>query len=851
MLKNTKLLLLTLLFFTSISFAQIKIIEFPVPNYGETDSLFFDITSTRNIIPLSKNWHLYLPENPENKIDVTIPSIFINENSVVYQREFNFSPEQILNYKFEFVSFGINYMCEIFINNVSLYKHAGGTYPFTVEIPKDILNYDVPNVLQIKVYHKLDAKNTIPVKPRFLFPDSKGGILRDLYIKLIPLKRLENINYTFTSSKRNKKTKAKLNIKFDIVDESPTGEEGQINYKCYLQFYDPAKETILYSKDFNIKFKNSRKVKKSVNISLSNPEFWDLTARKNYFLRLVLSDGENILDEYKQNIPLRKISLTRNGIKLNGKKITIKGVTYITSSDVFYTDDLYDVFKRDIKIIKDAGFNAVRFAKDIPHPYLLKLCEDYGLFAFVELPINSIPEKFLNTEEFLIRSENYINQLTNYYKHFPMLAGIGLGGSFLPDNQINMEFVKKLAGIVKQNSGLLTYASFVGIQKDSIDNLDLYGIELYAKTLPSGFQPDNKINYFISEATYPTYNGETNGYLNIFSFEGQAKYFNDIITQTRKLGLKGYFLNSMFDFKGDFIPMFSGYDENKIYKIGLLGIDRKSDRASFNIIKARVKNGKRINIPLGDKSDDSPLFFIIASLVLSFLLGLLINSNKKFREDAIRALLRPYNFYADIRDQRILSGFNTNFLMILLAGSHALLLTNLLYFLKNNILIEKMLIALGSPGYISVVSSLAWNPVDAFVAFFLLSIIGFWVLAIVTKIASFFIKNRVIFSSIYYVVIWAFLPLTILLPLELVLYRILMADLINWYLYFFIILFGFWLVQRLLKGIYVIFDVRPSPVYFYGFLLAVLILGTVILYFQLSEYTLFYFINAIKQYQFL
>lgn len=850
MLKNTKFCLFLILFSVSVSFAQIKIIELPSPDYKETDSIFFDLTSTRNIIPLNENWQLFLADDPEKKIDVSLPSIFTNENSVIYEKEFHFTGEQILNYKFEFVSFGINYSSEIFINNVSLYKHAGGAYPFGFEIPKDILNYDVPNVIKIKVHHKLDSKNTIPLKPRYLFPDSKGGIIGDMFIKLVPLTRIENLNYSFVSLSK-KKAKIRLTVNFDLVDESKNPESKKINYKCYLQFFEPAKETILYSKDFNIKFKNSNKISKKVNITLSSTEFWDLKNRTNYFLRLVLSDGENVIDEFKRNIPIRNIIYKNKEIRLNNKKITLKGVTYIPSTDIFYTQNLYSVFKRDLKIIKDAGFNAVRFAKAVPHPYLLKLCEDYGLFAFLEIPLNSVPEEFLNQEEFLTRAETYIAQISSYYKQFPMVAGIGTGGSYLPDKKATSDFIGKLAAKVKDNSGLLTYASFVGIQHDSIPNLDFYGIELYAKTLPEDFSNETEINYFISEATYPTYNGETNGYLNWFSFEAQAKYFNDIISQTQKYGLKGYFINTMFDYKGDFAPMFSGFNNENEYLIGLLGADRQSDRASFHIVKARVKEGKRINIPLGNKFDDSPLFFIIASLVLSLLLGILINSKKKFREDATRALLRPYNFYADIRDQRILSGFNTNFLMILLSGSNALFLTNLLYFLKNNILIEKSLIALGSPDYVSFVSSLAWNPVDAFIVFFILSILSFLLISVIFKVASFFIKNRVIFSSIYYVVIWAFLPLTILLPLELVLYRVLMADIINWYLYFFIILFDVWLIQRLLKGIYVIFDVRPFHVYFYGFIFTVLVLGSIVLYFHLKEYSLFYILNAVKQYQFL
>jgi beta-galactosidase/beta-glucuronidase len=49
---------------------------------------------------------------------------------------------------------------------------------------------------------------------------------------------------------------------------------------------------------------------------------------------------------------------------------------------------------RDIRLIKGAGFNAVRFEKNIPHPYLLYLCAREGLLAFIEMPISNLPASF-------------------------------------------------------------------------------------------------------------------------------------------------------------------------------------------------------------------------------------------------------------------------------------------------------------------------------------------------------------------------------------------------------------------------------------------------------------------------
>ena len=63
--------------------------------------------------------------------------------------------------------------------------------------------------------------------------------------------------------------------------------------------------------------------------------------------------------------------------------------------------------ENDIKLIRATGFNSVRFAKKIPHPYLLVLCQRYGLLPFIELPINAIPSSILEKKEFYDRATNY------------------------------------------------------------------------------------------------------------------------------------------------------------------------------------------------------------------------------------------------------------------------------------------------------------------------------------------------------------------------------------------------------------------------------------------------------------
>ncbi|MCK7516354.1 MAG: hypothetical protein MZV64_00805 [Ignavibacteriales bacterium] len=80
-----------------------------------------------------------------------------------------------------------------------------------------------------------------------------------------------------------------------------------------------------------------------------------------------------------------------------------------------------------------------------------------------------------------------------------------------------------------------------------------------------------------------------------------------------------------------------------------------------------MKNTEKVTIPIGSDKDDAPMIFIITGLVLALLMGVLVNSGRKFREDASRALLRPYNFFADVRDQRIISAYHSLFLALIVA----------------------------------------------------------------------------------------------------------------------------------------------------------------------------------------
>ena len=854
-MKKTLILFIFALFFFELN-AQITIKELPSYDLTKIDSFFIGMSSKRSIIPLRAGWQIYSPDSPENKTKVTIPCAFEGAENLIYEREITISDDLVIKNKLELVFLGLNYSGEILINNKIIYKHPGGELPFSVELPKDILNFGKSNKLRINLHFNPNAQNTFPFKTGFLFPKNYGGITRDVFIRLTPNTAIKKIDIVKKNFQLLPKADLVFNCQFEknVIAKKGTTEEE--NYSVSASILDNENNTAAANKNLEVIFNKSNKAKIEFQLSLNDAKSWTPSSPNVYKIQVKLFKNSELIDEAVKTFTLYEFSNNGEGITLNGQPFAINGTTYLGSYNRTGNLVSYQQIESDLEQIKEAGFNSVRFAKTIPHPYSVYLCEKLGLFAFIELPVNSIPESFLEESNFVARSENFLRVYLNEYSKYSAVVGVGLGSSYIADSPQHIGCINQLSNFVKNNYNYSTYASFIGYPKREIDNLDFYGIEAYSKhvenvqsNITEAINILGKNKIFFSEITYPYYRGSKNGYDTPNSIEAQAKYINDFITLTKSLELGGYFINSFFDYAGNYSSFYAGYSENNIYKIGILGKDKNENNLAYKVLKYNLGDGDKVTIPIGIKEIDSPLYFILIALGLAVVMGIIMNSKRKFREDASRALMRPYNFYADIRDHRVLSGFHTFVLMFILAGSHALLQIILLYYLRTNLLLEKVVLAAGSSIITSLINYLAWNPLQAFVYLFVFTLFVFVLISIVVKVASLFIKTKVMFSSIYFVVIWAFLPFALMLPVELILYKVLQNGLFNYYIYGFFILFSLWIVQRLLKGVFVIFDVPAYKVYLYTFLLAVVIVGGKLLYFQLSESTIDYIVTSIKQFQ--
>ena len=852
-------LLIAAIIFIRPAFSQVVFRDLPNYKLNTSDQLFFDITETRNIISLDGNWKVYpSDDDKKQKVDIRVPSIFEGKGDFTFEKSFQLTNDQINNHKISLVFFGLNYSADISVNKVIIYRHPGGEFPFTVVLPRDILTSDKDNLLSVKLSYKLDSQNTIPLKQRFLFPQNFGGIIRDVYLHITPNVSIEDFHcqtdIDFKSNKATISYKAVIDDKeFKKVNDST---EAQTNFtlKTYLFYPDGKSSSSINEVKFTLR-QNKQFIAENA-LALTSPDLWTPDNPVSYILRLELWQGEKLVDKCDRSVALIKLESNSENFLLNGKGFNIYGVTYSPSYYQYGSLSSYQRMNDDLQKIKQAGFNSIRFSKEIPHPYYLRLCEQIGLIPFVELPISNLPEGLAGSQNFIVRSENYLSSIMKAYQDFSAIGGFGFGSSYLFKSSQHRSLLSALSAQVKNLRNILTYASFIDFDFHQIDNLDFYGIQ-FLNTSPSENQSEveslinavGKGKLFIGEATYTVNIGQTDGYINKHSFEAQAKFFDDIFNFNEQNNLSGFFANSMFDLRGDFPSIICGYNADDIYKIGLIGEDRKQERLAYKVLSARMQNAEKVTIPIGSEKDDSPMIFIITGLVLALLMGVLVNSGRKFREDASRALLRPYNFFADVRDQRIISAYHSLFLALIIALVTSLIYANLFFYIKNNILFEKLTLAFGSAGILSGFSYLAWHPGNAIVWLFLINIMLMILLTIIIKASSFFVKTRVYLSSVFFTIVWSLLPMVLLIPVGIVLYRLLNAGTGNIYIYLFLIVFLIWLLYRLLKGISVIFDTRPASIYFYGVITILGILLIFFIYYEVNSSVLQYITLTLKQYK--
>ncbi len=844
------------LFLAASLFPQIVFRSLPdnKPVVGNLD--FFESSSIRKKIVLNGKWDVYLDSDKKRaKASVEVPSIYEGDEDVVFEKTFSLSKDQVEKNTHVLHLLGLNYGADISLNYSVVYRHQGGAFPFQVSLPPDLFKYDQPNILSIKIHPAEGERNRIPLSYQLFYPKEYAGIFRDVYISEVPAASIDRYSAETISASEGK---ARIQISCTLQRRNTKVEtfasEGD-GFSIEASLISADGQTSGGANEVHMEVKKGKEKSASFFLDISSPRLWSPENPQGYRLKLRLLKGTDVIDEVSQPFAVIHLSLDQNGFALNGSPFKCEGTAYVPQNKNYWSMNNYEAMRQDIKMIKELGFNAVRFTMCMPHPYLLSACEELGLIAFIELPMQSTPVTLLGDNVYLNESKNFVAKWENAYSNFPALAAFGLGSGNRTSDEANSFFLSQTAEALKQQSSRLVYANtIVNAQPNEIAGIDFYGLEFIGTDLSVISEQYAAVakklgpsRVFIAGLMYLVTEGSSSGYTNANSYEAQAKYFSDFYKYATHEGLPGYFMGYMFDYRSGLPVLMGKYNDLNLFPVGLVGEDRNPNRPAYKVLYALLHNLQPVTVPIGIKKDNSPLVFIIFGMILAILTGFLINSSRKFREDASRALVRPYNFFADVRDARMYTWTPSFILSLLVSGSMSLVISSFLYYFRTSVTFEKFVSVVPYEWAISFISYISWHPIHSILLLTILVWLQMVLFAGLIRLAAYTVMNRIYFSSAFYVVSWAHIPVLLLIPFAIILYRILLLSAANVYIYIAWAAFTLWIALRVFKGAYVIFDIAPRKVYFIGALAFLALVAGVGYYYQSSYLSVDYLLQAIHE----
>ena len=261
--------------------------------------------------------------------EIKIPSSVDFSGKMTFRRSFTVNEELLKKYVFKFVALGINYECEIFINDVFIGKHVGGYTSFEFEIPDDALQIGQENTIKVVASNRLNARNTLPVRKQIWGWKNYGGILRDVYLLATPRLWVDRIRLHTNLNDQNKQASVRLECVLSNKQFSPLNRDSLLskskqpvyvlNAELHERFSDLLVAQGLSSP---LMLESNKNANVQLTLTVNGPKLWSPENPELYILKTSIVSVEGKLrvpvDQYNLNMGFTSVRVEENAFILNG-----------------------------------------------------------------------------------------------------------------------------------------------------------------------------------------------------------------------------------------------------------------------------------------------------------------------------------------------------------------------------------------------------------------------------------------------------------------------------------------------------------------------------------------------------
>jgi len=243
------------------------------------------------------------------------------------------------------------------------YVWVNGVYTGYSQVSHATSEFDVTDVIE-------EGENTIAVlvlkwcDGSYLEDQDKfrmSGIFRDVYLLKRPEKAVQDYRITTEIAE----TCAKITLDISYYQETPVT----------VSVEDAAGNVVAQTE-----------ISKAgtVTLEIANPEIWN--TEHPYLYTLILQNADETIEDA---IALRTVAIQERVLYFNGQAIKLRGVNRHDSDPVTgFTVDVAKI-RKDLVLMKEHNFNAIRSSHYPNAPYFYQMCDRYGFLVCDEADIEA------------------------------------------------------------------------------------------------------------------------------------------------------------------------------------------------------------------------------------------------------------------------------------------------------------------------------------------------------------------------------------------------------------------------------------------------------------------------------
>ncbi|MBF6625993.1 DUF4982 domain-containing protein [Aerococcaceae bacterium zg-BR9] len=292
---------------------------------------------------------------------------FRDGHNYVYLKQMECTKEDLSTIKI--LTFEGSYMNTfVYVNGQLAGKHYNGYTVFYVPI------HEYLQIGQNEI--RVEVRNAAMNNSRWY---SGSGLYRDVYLLESDKLYIKETGTTITT-RSIEAAFAEIEISVPVINAGFGAKAFSVNIEVFNQENQRVQSEL---RPYYIKSHAQSDI--TLRLGIDKPTLWSTETPYLYQVKVQLIVNEEIVDEDSQRFGIRTIQVdSRHGLRINGESINLRGACIHHDSGLLGAATYEAAHRRQISILKAAGFNAIRMSHHPAAPALLTVCDELGMYVMDE-----------------------------------------------------------------------------------------------------------------------------------------------------------------------------------------------------------------------------------------------------------------------------------------------------------------------------------------------------------------------------------------------------------------------------------------------------------------------------------